>query len=413
LFKFVLLLIILPTIVLSDAFDYIYVHGFGTVGMVYQGNEDIIYRNSYNTEKGSEADISFENDTKLGLQLDAKLNDQITFTLQGVASQNHGGGELIKVEWANLKYQPFDTLDIRAGIMQIPAFMYSDTLNISYAYNWVRLPNMYETIPFSSYKGAELNYLYDLDNFFMTLKLYYGSETESIKTICCSSKIEKTDLEIDNIYGAALVLGTDNFKFRVSYTTFEFSVYNKRMEENANSVQSYNIPIISQTYDHYKIKKTPSTYFAIGANYTFNNIYFVSEYINLDTESFKADLKSWYISSAYNYKQFTPYITYSRTISKSNYEDMPTENYTSADNAELYNLIENINYLFNDTATGTGLNQDDFTIGVRYDFIDNIAFKLQYDYLKEYKNKPSMPMHFNNEESTTLHIFSATVDFVF
>jgi len=412
LLKFVLFIFI-STILFAEEFDFITVHGFGTVGGVYQENENIIYRNSFSTEKGSKGDISFENDTKFGLQLDAEVSDEITLTLQGVASQNHGNGQLVKIEWANIKYQPLDSLDLRVGIMQLPAFMYSDVLNISYAYDWVRLPTMYETVPFSSYTGIELNYLHDFDSFFTTLKLFYGGAKETIKTVCCSSNIETTEIENDNTYGVALTLDMENFKFRVSYTTFEFSIYNTRMDKDGELIQSYNIPILTQTYDHYKVKKTPSRYFSVGANYNFENAYIVGEYINFDTESFKSDTQSWYISGVYNYNDFTPYITFSKTISKSNYEDISTSSSASNESMALDNLIENINYLFADIAEGTGVNQDDITLGVRYDFLDNIALKIQYDYLREYKDKSSLLMHFNNEESTTLHIFSATVDFVF
>ncbi len=402
-----LLLIISSTLILAQEFDNISFHGFGTFGGVYQENKNIIYRSSFNTEKGSKGNISLENETKLGLQLDANIYKNIDLTFQAVANENHGNSQLIRVELADIKYQPFDFLNIRAGIMQIPTFMYSDTLNISYTYNWVRLPNMYELVPFSNYNGIELNYLYDLDESFIHLKLFYGNEKDSIKTVCCSKNIEKSDLEIDNLFGIALTFNTTNLKIRASYTTFDFTINNKRMDSLAVLLQNYNIDNINKAIEHYNIKKTPSRYFNIGINYNINNAFIIAEYINFDTDSFQADMQSWYGSIGYNFDNFIPYLTYARTISNSNYKKIPLDE----QNIQLSFLIQSINTQFIDIAEGTGITQDTFSLGTRYDILDNVALKVQYDYLKEHK--VSIPMHFNNEKSTTLHIFSATVDFVF
>jgi len=99
-YKFVLICIAFLFVkvpIFAERLDFISIHGYGAIGGAYQDNENILYRNSLNTDDGSKGEFSFDTDTKLGLQLDVVPTDKLSLTIQGAASKNHGSDKLILI----------------------------------------------------------------------------------------------------------------------------------------------------------------------------------------------------------------------------------------------------------------------------------------------------------------------------
>ncbi len=395
----------------AEGLESLLIHGYGSVGGAYQKNHNILYRNSLNTDNGSRGNFSFETDSKMGLQLDIEPVEKLTFTLQGLASQNNANNKFLSVEWANLKYKFSDEFDIRVGKMQLPAFMYSDVINLAYAYDWIRLPDMYSTIPFHSYRGVELNYNTDYEYFSIDLKLMHGKENDSIKIKEANTDVFKdSKVEVNDLYGIVLGISIEELKLRFAYTKFDFTLKNKQVDELLAQFNSLGIPVITSSIDKYKINHTPSSYIEFGISYDFENAYILGEYMRLDSDSFKSDTNSWYISTGYHFEQLTPFITYSKTTSKSNYKDI---NIPIGSPPPVAGVIIGANAAYANFTSKTKIDQDTTSLGVRYDLSDNLALKIQYDYVQEKKESSSVFVHFNNEPQTDLHVFSATINYVF
>ncbi|HHS93458.1 MAG TPA: hypothetical protein ENK82_08920, partial [Campylobacterales bacterium] len=156
--KIALLASLTNTLLFAQEWDFLTVNGYGTIGAAYQENEEVLYRNSFFTDQGTQGDVSFANHSVLGLQLDAKATDKLSFTLQVVASANNANGKILDVEWANAKYQFTNAFDVKVGMMRTPLFMYSDILNVAYSYDVLHLPDMYGLISINKYQGIELSY---------------------------------------------------------------------------------------------------------------------------------------------------------------------------------------------------------------------------------------------------------------
>ena len=112
-----------------------------------------------------------------GITDESEVADLSLFALQGtfdvtqksqIVMQLVGRGEddwEPQVEWAYLSHRPTNNLQIRAGKMRIPFFMYSDSLEVGYAQPWARPPqSVYGPIAVTSYVGADASYNLNFDN---------------------------------------------------------------------------------------------------------------------------------------------------------------------------------------------------------------------------------------------------------
>ena len=388
--------------------DDISLHGYGTLGVAYQDNKNVLYRNSINSKKGTQGDLSFANYSTFGLQSDIQLNKKISVTAQGILTDN--SDDPLELGWLNVKYQLNDNNSIRIGKMRLAAFMYSDILDVSYSYDWVRLPDMYSLIPLRSYTGIEFSHNVEFDNLSVMTTAAYGEAKSNLYYSTNEGSIQSSEAKANEIYAIYFKILHDDFTFRVGYSQFLFTLYNSELDSILTKLDSFDIPTISQAINQYKIENTSVEYFEIGARYDFEKSYLVGEYLNYYNESFLSNNTSWYIGTGYNFENWSPFILYSNIDSTQNYKgikakkNMPVEMTTAINTADqiLSNVSEN----------GVNVELDTISLGFRYNLSENSILKLQYDRQHERK-KNRLNFHYSNDKEVNLDIFSATVSFVF
>src|SRR5690554_2645528 len=166
--------------------DRVRFNGFFSTGVAKSSNDagfDGI------TEKTSVADLSL-----FALQgtFDVSDKSQAVFQLVGRGAEDWDP----VVEWAYLSYRPMNNLQLRAGKMRLPLFMYSDSLEVGYAQPWARPPqSVYGPISIKSYVGADATYTMNLDNSAVTGQLFTGFTDEEGTT---------GPSELRNVFGTTL-----------------------------------------------------------------------------------------------------------------------------------------------------------------------------------------------------------------
>lgn len=87
---------------------------------------------------GYDEDLSFSPESNYGIQFRGDLQEGLSVTAQIVG---RGSEEFdATVTWAYLTYEINDELSLKAGRSRVPYFIYSDFLDIGYAYHWIRPP---------------------------------------------------------------------------------------------------------------------------------------------------------------------------------------------------------------------------------------------------------------------------------
>ena len=84
---------------------------------------------------GYDDSISFNQDSFFALQASSDLTEGLSVTAQIMArGENEWDPEF---EWAYVAYEATDNLRILAGRQRVPFYMFSDFLDVSYAYPWI------------------------------------------------------------------------------------------------------------------------------------------------------------------------------------------------------------------------------------------------------------------------------------
>jgi len=391
--KKTLILVLISSSLFADIDDF-HINGFGTLGLSYQDNDDIIYRSSLRSSRGTSGKVSLQNDSKFGLQLDWEASEQIDFTIQGTVDS-----EGVNLEWANIKYTINDNHSFKFGQMRFPTAMYSDILKVGYSYNWVRLPeDVYGILPLTSYLGAEYNYRQTYQNIEYSFKLYGGRAKD---TMTGAEDIGDYTIDLHNILGSNIAVSFDNLDIYLGYTYTDISIDNPRINDYFDKTLSSPISESEKDLLRYYDPRGKSThYFSFGMRYEYENFYMLGEYVWIDMNNIISDNYAGYISMGYHIDKFTPHITFSKVTGKSNYK----------------NSINNdiINESLQEMSKRTLTSQSHITLGLRYDWLDSVALKMQYDYIKEDSKGIGLSLH---KESVyhpdDINLLSFSMDFVF
>lgn len=234
----------------------------------------------------------FSPDTIVGLQFDYSLADNLDAVIQ-LTSKGKNDFDT-EAEWAFLRYQATDDLTLRGGRLRLPFYMYSESIEVGYAYPWVRPPvEMYSTM-ITTYEGVDASYQFTLGNWINTAKVYYGS-------------IDLDTVEVDDLAGAEFITENGPWTLRAAYSYFDsLTPTGSPLEGNAK-------------------------YSVLGARYDDGEWFALLEASDgvlgsslpvLGTESYTGTL-------GYQFDKFMPYVVYSKTYSNSehekNVEGLPVE----------------------------------------------------------------------------------------
>ncbi len=387
-----------------DIGDNTTLHGFGTLGGSYNTNEHFTYRENVFSEVGSQNDFSFATHSKLGLQLDTNINDNLKTTIQGVTYQKEKGKLQTDIDWAYLKYSPTDYLNFKMGRMKIPFFIFSDSSNINYTNVWTHAPKetVIASVPFSSYNGFEAEYLFNLNEHNFSLQSYLGKEKGSIQ-----SQEGEADAQIKKAYGFSLTDYYGDLKLRGSYFRGDIKFTIDTLNQLIKTASS--APLYISNAKNYSTDDLDLEFYALGFNYQINNIFIASEYTSVEMDNpYIDDIKGWYVSTGYQFDKVMPYITYGNSKQKIGYpaDDIPILPAMFGGSA-LKDGFSEIGKAFN-------YSQESVSFGVRYDIYKNMALKTQVDRIFYDENHRTMYFRDGNESPKGhLDVFSITLDFVF
>ncbi len=153
------------------------INGFGTVGLV---DSDVPAGWGFRRDVSQPANgggVRGDIDTRLGLQLNASLSDQVELVAQLLLKRRlpemPTGDSL---EWGFASYRPTPDWTIRVGRTNPDVFLLSDYRNVGFAYPWVR-PEIafYGALPIYSLDGADVTRQWQLGDALWKLKLMSGT----------------------------------------------------------------------------------------------------------------------------------------------------------------------------------------------------------------------------------------------
>lgn len=330
------------------------INGFANIVAGKASSGDSLY--------GFNDDISFSPQSLFAIQISGDVNDKLTATAQLLA---RGANDYeADFEWAYMTYQLSDNTSVSAGRLRLPLFRYSASLDVGYSYHWITAPDSVYNVPFNNLDGVRLDYSGYSGDFEYNVQLAIGTFENSVSIAGENSQIT----------GKNVVLGTfegqyNSFKARGVFGQGDVSITNATLEQAFGGLAQIS-PSLS---DDVAFNEDTSLFYGVGLEYDNFDWFVSSEYTVIDVEdSFLPKESSYYVTAGIRFGKLTPSLTYE-----------------VSDAIEDFKFVDQIGGLpaqFQPLATqivlGTQIAQQEdtntLTLGLRYDFETNVAFKLDF-----------------------------------
>ena len=320
-------------------------NGFMTAGGTYSGTQ-VANGDGKVTQDGLITNnVGFSNDSRLGIQISAKVNSKVDITGQLLARGREDNYNM-KADWAFVTYHVTDPLAIRAGKVKLTTFLISDYIEVGYAYPWIRPPQeVYSANPISTINGVDMLMRLNFGDATFLFQPYYGTSQgaqalvpQEVLPPLAVGTVVYADFSADRMLGVNMSLGTDIFTLRAGYLQTLVSAA-------AFGVREDNV-----------------TFGSAGGTLDWHNVVVYGEYFERKIEG-RANLafpnqKGFYTTLGYRIGKFLPNVTYAKLDKNVQSTDLPPP------------------------AGGTPLLQSSTTLGLRYELGTGAALKLEAQQIK-------------------------------
>jgi len=238
-------------------------------------------------------------------------------------------------EWAYISYELNDNWTVQAGKKRLPLFYYSDFYDVGFAYVWMRPPADNYTWQIFNYNGANLLYSSDIGDWSLMANIYTGKEDDKENKLLGGFFFGEQTREIwKDIIGGVVNLSRDWFEVRLTHMQYTNERY-----------------IGSQRTLWAGKDNRDGKFYGASFNADFGDWFILTELNLLDLEH-DGNLDTNKLSFGYRFGEYTPYFSYS---------SMSQDGDSVVD----------------------GENHKTTSVGLRWDFHESAAFKVQFDSVKD------------------------------
>ncbi|MGD9733709.1 MAG: hypothetical protein AB7U45_16160 [Desulfamplus sp.] len=357
------------------------ISGYGTISGTVHDRTDVhpVRDVSQSPENRFKTNFSAVMDSRLGLQAHYRFGSNFDAVVQGVLRDQSYVTFQNSMELAYLAYRPLSWLELRGGRVGYDAFLMSDTRNLGYAYPWVRPPiEFYGWIPVFHTDGIDTTFRIEGDDSQWRLRLQGGKQ--SFKFSLAESEY---DAETEELYTVSLSRQSGSITLKTGFSSFssknEMDVFIPLIQGLDSIAEAAAVPFpdISKEArslsENISFEGTDVTYLTFGASYDDGEWIAQAEIAHTTTSS---DILSHgtmgYLALGYRINDFTPYCILSATRAGNDIRK-PIADWSPI--GEDSWIQEQAVYMINTTR----MDQKTLSIGVRWDFYNQVALKFQLD----------------------------------
>lgn len=400
--------------------------GFGTLSAVKTDTDDAKFNNK-GQGGGAGKDFDMSPDSKIAVQGTYKFTPTVSATAQVMTKYDADGAYVPGFEWAFAKWQVTPGLSLRAGQMGAPFFMISDYRDVSYANLWVRTPvDVYGQVPFSNFVGADATYQMNLGSTALTTSLLVGNaDTDyALSSLTTPAKIKLKHMRGINVQaeldgGITLRFGHTRGKLNIDSGSATSLAGGGRLcaslaGATALGAECGAVAALMTENDN------NASFTGVGVALDRDNWVASLEYTKRKTESFIADTTGWYASVGYRVGKLTPYVTFS-AIKVDSASKSPISTPLSTTGNPTLDFVASNTAANTEAFLGAQFTEQRSTgLGVRWDVMNNLALKAQWDRISKpadsagmfYLTQKSVDSGFFDKKQT-VNAVTLSVDFVF
>lgn len=394
--------------------------GYGTVGAVHSGEKsaDFVADVFQPDGAGATRSTSFKPDSKLAVQADARFGEAWSAVVQVVSKYQYDGSYRPAVEWANVKFRPTASLDLRVGRVALPTSLLAESRLVGYASPWVRPPQeVYSMSAITTSDGVDAAWRSQFGGANNTLQAYYGVSESKLKN---NGKVKSK-----GSWGINDSVEMGSWQLRAGYNTAKVDLVTPQLDPlykglaqlaaGAAAVPAPSFQAaagqLNALIDTYKLTDIQQSTLALGLSYDPGNWFVMSEFIDYKSDSILANSRSWYVGAGLRLGTFTPYVSYQTTKARVKHAAAITATGAAAVDGGATALVAGLNTALRSTAA----TQDSVSLGVRWDFMKNVAAKAQFDrvHVGEGSTGRLLVPAGGTLSNRNVNVLSLAVDFVF
>ncbi len=360
----------LAAILMASPASAIQFDGFFTVGAAtHDDKNDNRYIGSLG-DRGITNNITFETDTRFGLQISSDIADNASVVAQ-ILGRGVDSNFNAVVEWAYVDYEFNKYVSLRAGKIKQPVYLVNDYVEVGYAYPWIRPPVevYYLNNPLNTVNGAELLLSFPIGKGQLSFQPYIGSNRDDIPNSGGTGFFEAEGIAgIDIKYAApGYLMHASTFHCREVNTqgglTDVPTAFGFKVDVDLNGTGKCDVT-------------------SAGLNLDLANFVVYAEWQDRTTEETLSrpfgDTEAWYTTLGYRVGKWLPHITFASIKGKaSTYSPGAVSCAQSSGSGGCTTPLGNV-------TAGTPLFnfpiaiQTSVTAGLRYEVNDSAALKIEY-----------------------------------
>ena len=311
-------------------------------------------------DRGITEDLTFEKDTRFGLQVSSDITDNMSVVAQLLGRGDQGNFNAI-IEWAYIDYEFHDTTSIHVGKIKQPVYLVNDYVEVGYAYPWIRPPQevYYSNNPLNTVNGIELLLQFPVGKGTLSFQPYLGSNRDEI------ANGGGAYFEAENIYGIDIKYSGRGYAVHASNFQCEVKVFGTPFVQSADLVGGTVAVDLDGSKGDCNVSST-------GFNLDLANVVVYAEWQKRTTDETLSrafgDTESYYATLGYRIGKWLPHLTFASIEGEASTVGLPTNGAAE---------------VVTGPATGFNINfpvaiQTSITAGLRYEVNDSAALKFEY-----------------------------------
>ncbi|ARS51789.1 porin [Kushneria konosiri] len=327
--------------------DRVTLSGFGTLGLIHSDQDKADFVRDVGQPKGAEQGWSARTDTRLGLQANVRLTDELDTVVQGM-SQYHSSGDFSpELMLAFVRYAPGPSFQLRVGRLGWDVDLLSESRYIGYASPWVRPPvDHFGVLQLTWIDGADATFTRALGDDLVWARFFAGS---SDSRFFMTDSLE-AEFDAHQVLGGHLNFETGSWRFRAGYTRVRSDV--SFSGDDADLIgQLYSVD--ANRYLNYLTGFDELQIYSLGASWSAGPLQLQATWNRDILAEGDTWLDTGFVSAAWRVEKWTPYVMVSGVRTHDSRED----------------------------PLGSNVSQHTESLGLRYDVMTNVALKAQLDHI--------------------------------
>ncbi|MFG6487931.1 hypothetical protein ACG04R_14700 [Roseateles sp. BYS78W] len=388
--------------------------GFGTLGLSHvDAPAGWGFRREL-TQSGSGQSWRYDIDTRLGAQVNYSLGSQFELVAQVIARKRGAYASLgDAVEWAYASYRPDADWTLRAGRVNVDAFLMADYRNVGYGFMMVRPPvELYSQLP-TTLDGADVSRSWLVGEVQWRAKLMAGTAHVGDLQTGKPSRVRAVAGGMVSREEGGLLL-----RASVSHARIDLDQTSIRAAlTGLDQLGALPVPAVADQAralrERLGASNVGAMFWELGVRQELSDWQWSAEFVRVSARPVTMD-DAAYATLGRRLGDFTPYVGYGRA--SNSIAPLPVPDWQApltpvvgaAGAAPAQQLGDTVVAALNNAR----LQQSTWTLGVRWDFHPQAALKLQWDHVRV---RPSGSALWTGSggQGGSADIATAVVDFIF